>query len=60
MILIDLIYSVKKDAEIVFLDTDLHFQETYDLIDRVKARYPELNIKTKETDFNIRRAICGI
>lgn len=40
MILIDLISSVKKDAEIVFLDTNLHFQETYDLIDRVKARYP--------------------
>ena len=36
MILIDLIYSVKKDAQIVFLDTGLHFQETYDLIDRVQ------------------------
>ena len=48
MILIDLISSVKKDAEIVFLDTNLHFQETYDLIDRVKARYPELNIKLKQ------------
>ena len=47
MILIDLIYSVKKDAQIVFLDTDLHFQETYDLIDRVQKRYPELHIKLK-------------
>ncbi|PHK48502.1 phosphoadenylyl-sulfate reductase [Staphylococcus edaphicus] len=53
MILIDLIYSVKKDAEIVFLDTDLHFQETYDLIDRVKARYPELNIKLKKPDLTL-------
>ena len=53
MILIDLIYSVKKDAEIVFLDTDLHFQETYDLIDRIKARYPELNIKLKKPDLTL-------
>ncbi|MDW8569916.1 phosphoadenylyl-sulfate reductase [Staphylococcus shinii] len=53
MILIDLIYSVKKDAEIVFLDTNLHFQETYDLIDRVKARYPELNIKLKQPDLTL-------
>src|SRR5699024_2763995 len=45
MILIDLIYSVKKDAQIVFLDIGLHFQETYDVIDRLQARYPELRIK---------------
>ena len=53
MILIDLISSVKKDAEIVFLDTNLHFQETYDLIDRVKARYPELNIKLKQPSLTL-------
>ncbi|MGX0158583.1 phosphoadenylyl-sulfate reductase (thioredoxin) [Staphylococcus cohnii] len=53
MILIDLIYSVKKDAQIVFLDTDLHFQETYDLIDRVQKRYPELHIKLKKPDLTL-------
>ncbi|ATH61238.1 MULTISPECIES: phosphoadenylyl-sulfate reductase [Staphylococcus] len=53
MILIDLIYSVKKDAQIVFLDTGLHFQETYDLIDRVQARYPELRIKLKKPELTL-------
>ncbi|WP_020007155.1 phosphoadenylyl-sulfate reductase [Salinicoccus albus] len=53
MILIDLISKVKQDAEIVFLDTDLHFQETYDLIDRVKERYPELHIRLKKPDLTL-------
>ncbi|RLL47740.1 phosphoadenylyl-sulfate reductase [Oceanobacillus piezotolerans] len=48
VVLIDLISKVKKDADIVFLDTDLHFQETYDLIDRVKSKYPHLRIHMKK------------
>ncbi|WP_411843097.1 phosphoadenylyl-sulfate reductase [Salinicoccus sp. HZC-1] len=53
MILIDLISKVKTDAQIVFLDTDLHFQETYDLIDRVKERYPGLRIKLKKPELTL-------
>ncbi|MCM3714916.1 phosphoadenylyl-sulfate reductase [Halalkalibacter oceani] len=45
MVLIDLISKVKQDAAIVFLDTDFHFAETYDLIERVKKKYPLLQIK---------------
>lgn len=45
MVLIDLISKVKKDATIVFLDTDFHFYETYQLINKVKSRYPTLNIE---------------
>jgi len=44
MVLIDLIYQVKPDARLVFLDTDVHFPETYALIDRVSEKYPRLNI----------------
>lgn len=44
IVLIDLIHKVKKDAKIIFLDTGLHFPETYDLIEQVKARYPSLQI----------------
>lgn len=44
IVLIDLIYQVRKNATILFLDTDFHFKETYALIDRVNVRYPELNI----------------
>lgn len=45
VVLIDLISSIKPDAEVVFLDTGLHFQETYTLIDRVRDRYPQLKLE---------------
>ncbi|KAB2952710.1 phosphoadenylyl-sulfate reductase [Heliorestis acidaminivorans] len=45
MVLIDLIYRVKPKASLLFIDTELHFAETYELIDEVKVRYPELNIE---------------
>lgn len=42
IVLLDLIHKVHKDAKIFFLDTGLHFPETYDLIEKVKQRYPSL------------------
>ncbi|MFN7250444.1 MAG: phosphoadenylyl-sulfate reductase [Anaerobacillus sp.] len=45
VVLIDLISKVKEDATIVFLDTELHFKETYELIEKVKVKYPTLTIK---------------
>lgn len=45
IVLIDLIAKVNPQATIVFLDTDLHFKETYSLIEKVKQRYPRLHIK---------------
>ncbi|WP_138416172.1 phosphoadenylyl-sulfate reductase [Aquibacillus sediminis] len=53
IVLIDLISKVKKDADIVFLDTDLHFPETYELIEKVKRRYPELNIHLKKPELSV-------
>lgn len=44
IVLIDLISKVNKQAQIIFLDTGLHFVETYDLIEQVKERYPTLQI----------------
>lgn len=44
IVLIDLISKVNKNANVIFLDTGLHFQETYDLIEKVKALYPSLHI----------------
>lgn len=44
IVLIDLINNVSKEAKIIFLDTGLHFPETYELIEKVKKRYPSLNI----------------
>jgi phosphoadenosine phosphosulfate reductase len=45
IVLIDLISKVNPSAEVVFLDTDLHFKETYELIEKMKAKYPKLNIR---------------
>ena len=53
MVLINLIYQIKPDAQIVFLDTDLHFQETYDLIDRVKECFPKLRIEMKKPELTL-------
>lgn len=44
IVLIDLIYKVHKKAKIIFLDTGLHFKETYEFIEEVKKRYPSLEI----------------
>lgn len=44
IVLIDLISKVNKEAKIIFLDTGLHFPETYELIEEVKKRYPSLQI----------------
>jgi phosphoadenosine phosphosulfate reductase len=47
IVLIDLIQEVKPDAHIVFLDTGLHFPETYEVIEKIKFRYPKLQIEQK-------------
>lgn len=48
MVLLDLISQVKPDAAILFLDTHLHFSETYALIEQVRTRYPRLQIQFAE------------
>ncbi|WP_134701433.1 phosphoadenylyl-sulfate reductase [Ammoniphilus sp. YIM 78166] len=53
MVLIDLIYKVRKNAKIIFLDTNKHFKETYELIDRVKQKYPELRIELQEPELTL-------
>jgi len=53
IVLIDLISKVKEDAKLVFLDTHVHFKETYELIERVKARYPKLRIRIIEPELSL-------
>ncbi|MFC3040453.1 phosphoadenylyl-sulfate reductase [Virgibacillus xinjiangensis] len=53
MVLIDLISKVTPDATIVFLDTDLHFKETYDLIEKTKGKYPKLNIRMARSNYSL-------
>ncbi|MFC3886741.1 phosphoadenylyl-sulfate reductase [Bacillus songklensis] len=54
IVLIDLISKVKEDAEIVFLDTNLHFKETYEVIDAIKQRFPKLNIVMQKPDLDLK------
>lgn len=53
IVLIDCISKVKPDAKIVFLDTDVHFKETYETIERVKAKYPALRIELKKPSLTL-------
>lgn len=43
--LVDMVTKIKPDAQIFYLDTDVLFQETYDLIDRIVDRYSPNLIK---------------
>ncbi|WP_409299935.1 phosphoadenylyl-sulfate reductase [Peribacillus sp. SCS-155] len=53
IVLIDLISKINTQARVIFLDTDLHFNETYQLIDEVKTRYPQLRIEMKKPDLTL-------
>ncbi|MGG0719623.1 phosphoadenylyl-sulfate reductase [Robertmurraya massiliosenegalensis] len=55
IVLIDLIHQVKPDAHIVFLDTDLHFPETYEVIEKIEKRFPTLRIEKKKPAFTLER-----
>lgn len=53
IVLIDLISQVKEDATIVFLDTGVHFKETYEVIDAIKEKFPRLKIEMKKPDLTL-------
>ncbi|MCG2991055.1 phosphoadenosine phosphosulfate reductase family protein, partial [Escherichia coli] len=54
IVLIDLISKVKKDAHIVFLDTGVHFKETYEVIEAIKERFPDLRIQMKKPNLSLK------
>jgi phosphoadenosine phosphosulfate reductase len=53
IVMIDLISQINPSAKVVFLDTGLHFPETYALIDEVKQLYPKLTIELKEPSLTV-------
>jgi phosphoadenosine phosphosulfate reductase len=53
IVLIDLIQEVKPDAHIVFLDTDLHFPETYEVIRKAEIRFPRLQIEKRKPSLTL-------
>ncbi|SFE36290.1 phosphoadenylyl-sulfate reductase [Alteribacillus iranensis] len=44
MVLLDLISKVQPGANVIFLDTEFHFQETYQLLEKVQKRFSQLSI----------------
>ncbi|ENQ3104771.1 phosphoadenylylsulfate reductase (thioredoxin) [Bacillus sp. 491mf] len=53
MVLLHIINQVNPSANVVFLDTNVHFQETYDLIKKVRERFPQLNIIEKQPNLTL-------
>lgn len=53
MVLLDLISKINKNAHIIFLDTGLHFKETYELIETAKNRYPGFTIQLLEPALSV-------
>ncbi|KAF6609709.1 phosphoadenosine phosphosulfate reductase family protein, partial [Paenibacillus sp. EKM208P] len=39
VVLVDMLQKISPSTDIFYLDTDFHFQETYDTRDQMKARY---------------------
>ncbi|GGS41535.1 phosphoadenylyl-sulfate reductase [Actinokineospora fastidiosa] len=52
-VLIDLAYRVKKDIDILFLETGYHFAETIGVRDAVDLVYPEARIVTAEAEQSV-------
>lgn len=52
-VLLDLISKVKPDVQIVFIDTDLHFKETYKVIEKIKEKYPTFHINFISTQLSL-------
>lgn len=56
LVTIDMLSKIQTESpdsqpvDLIFLDTLYHFQETYDLVERVKQRYPNINVHTFKPD----------
>lgn len=58
MVLIDLISKVRKNAKIIFLDTHFHFKETYELIEKVRQKYPQLQLEMIEPELSAQQQVA--
>jgi len=52
IVVIHLIQQIKKDAKIIFIDTDYHFPETYDLVEKLRNEW-ELNLEIIKPEITI-------
>lgn len=52
-VLLHLISKIKPNANITFIDTDLHFKETYEILNKVKEKYPNFQINSIHTSLSL-------
>ncbi|CAM3773425.1 phosphoadenylyl-sulfate reductase [Mesobacillus zeae] len=53
VVLIDLISKIMPNATVIFLDTELHFLETYKLIAKMEEKYPRLVIEKVKSSLTL-------
>lgn len=47
VVLVDMLHKISPETDVFYLDTDLHFRETYETRDRLEARYGKTFIRIK-------------
>ncbi|HHW37849.1 MAG TPA: phosphoadenylyl-sulfate reductase [Bacillales bacterium] len=52
-VLLHLISKIKPNARITFIDTSLHFKETYEILNKVKEKYPDFQINSICTNLSL-------
>jgi len=58
VVIVDLVHAQKPTIEVVFLDTEAHFPETLDLVERSRARY-DLNLTVTKPGPDAAAWPCG-
>ncbi|PLR96829.1 phosphoadenylyl-sulfate reductase [Bacillus sp. T33-2] len=53
IVMLDLISKVADHPKIVFLDTGLHFKETYELIEKIRTKYPGLDLELVQPSLSL-------
>ncbi|HHY74829.1 MAG TPA: phosphoadenylyl-sulfate reductase [Bacillus bacterium] len=53
IVLLHLISKINPSAKITFIDTNLHFKETYEIIEQVKKQYPDFQINFIHTNLSL-------
>jgi len=58
LVLLDLVVAAKPDIEIIFLDTEAHFTETWDYVNEATSRY-DLNLTITKPGPDAEQIPCG-
>lgn len=54
LVLLQLMSEINPKAKVIFLDTHVHFQATYQTIDKVKTRFKDLDIRMIQPELSLK------